>query len=417
MISMKDKLFGDKIRFSVFCCVFLILIFFYTVFFLINRDIINLYDKRVLPNTYFDDYDMSNYSFKEAEEVIDSRSDLFLNKIVTLKIEDKSYDVTLNDMGVTIDYKKTLKTVRDYQNKLSFDKKIWYINGHGNDTKLPIYYYIEDANIDKFLDTFKDKAYIKPVNGYFDTSNGVKYIKGVNGRELDLETDKLIIKDYFNRDLIYSTSEIELISKEIEAYTNDNYVGIDTLISHFYTSYDTWITQRAVNLRTGINYVNGAIVEPGEVFSFYRYAGPYTKYGYVFYYEMVGNGVCQVATTVYNTALLGGLPIVTRSPHKKKSIYVAGGLDATVASSSDGSWNTDMQFRNTYQYPIYIKAYDTYGQIHVEFWSNKDATGGKTYSTESVWLGGRGYNTYLHTYKDGVEISRDFITSTWYIED
>ena len=91
-------------------------------------------------------------------------------------------------------------------------------------------------------------------------------------------------------------------------------------------------------------------------------------------------------------------------------------MDATVASYSSG-WNVDMQFKNTYKYPIYISAYAVGGEAHVDFWSNHDAKEGKTYSTESVQIGYRGYNTYLHTYKDGAEISRDLITTTWYIED
>lgn len=414
---MKDRLIKNKTQFIVFCSTFLILIFFYLVFFLINKDIIHLYDEAILPGIYFDNYDMSNYSFDEAKDIIRERNDLFLNKSVSLKFNDNTYEVTLKDMGVSADYDKTLDYVSRFQDKLSYNKKIWYINGHNKGISLPIYYHVDDESISSFLNAFKDKVYVKPVDGYFDTSVGVKYVSGVNGYELDVDESKKKIEEFFKKDLIDTNQEIELVSREIVAYTNENYVGIDTLVSHFSTSYDTWVTLRAQNLRAGIGYVNGAIVEPGEVFSFYRYAGPYNKAGFVFYYEFVGNGVCQVATTVYNTALLGGLDIVMRYPHKKKSVYVAGGLDATVASSSDGSWNTDMQFRNTYNYPIYIKAYDTYGEIHVEFWSNSNATGGKTYSTESVWLGGRGYRTYLHTYLNGEEISRDLIATTWYLED
>ena len=120
---------------------------------------------------------------------------------------------------------------------------------------------------------------------------------------------------------------------------------------------------RATNLRVALNYIDGAIVEPSEVFSFYKYAGPYNKDGYIFYYEFVGNGVCQIATTVYNAALLGGLEIVERYPHAAKSPYVLGSLDATVASYSSG--------------------------CNVDFWSNKDAMEGKSYSTESVQIGTR----------------------------
>lgn len=414
---MKDKLLKNKTQFSVFCCTLLLLIFFYTVFFFINLDIVHLYDRTVLPGVYFDSYDMSNYSFDEAKEVVKTRSDLFLNKNVTLKFNDNLYEISLKDMGVVTDFDKMIDYVSDYQNELSFDKKIWYINGHNKGVKLPIYYHIDKEAFNNFLNSFKDKVYIKPVDGFFDTSNGVKYIPGNNGYELDVDKSKKIIETYFKNDLSNKNMEITMVSKEIAANTNENYVGIDTMISHFSTPYNAWISQRAHNLDTGVNFINGAIVQPGEVFSFYRYAGPYTRDGYVFYYEYVGNGVCQVATTVYNAALLSGLDIVTRSPHKKKSIYVAGGLDATVASGSDGSWNTDMQFRNTLNYPIYIKAYNYNGYVNVEFWSVNGATEGKTYSTESVWLGGRGYRTYRHTYLDGQEISRDFIATTWYLED
>ena len=153
-----------------------------------------------------------------------------------------------------------------------------------------------------------------------------------------------------------------------------------------------------------------------KVFSFYKYAGPYDKKGYVFYYEFVGNGVCQIATTTYQAVLLGGLEIVKRYPHDKKSVYVAGGLDATVASYSSG-WNVDMQFKNTYKYPIYVSAYAIGGVAYVDLWSNSNAKEGKTYTMESVQTGARSYNTYRHTFQNGVEISRDFVASTWYTKD
>ena len=68
------------------------------------------------------------------------------------------------------------------------------------------------------------------------------------------------------------------------------------------------------------------------------------------------NGVIvqlKATTTTYNAALLGGLEIVKRYPHAKKSLYVAGGLDATVASYSSG-WCVDMQFKNTYKLQVQI---------------------------------------------------------------
>ena len=97
-------------------------------------------------------------------------------------------------------------------------------------------------------------------------------------------------------------------------------------------------------------------------------------------------------------------------------MYVDGGLDATVASYSSG-WCVDMQFKNIYNYPIYIKAYSSGGQAHVEFWSNHDAKGGLDYTTSSSKIGVRGYKSYLHTWKDGQEIDVKEIATTWYTEE
>ena len=76
-----------------------------------------------------------------------------------------------------------------------------------------------------------------------------------------------------------------------------------------------------------------------------------------------------------------------------------------------------MAFKNTYQYPIYINAYIHNNEVHVEFWSNSKATGGKSYKTESVSLGGRCYNAYLHVYQDGIWKERRYIDRTCYSEE
>ena len=413
---MKDKILENKTRFIVFSSIFLILVFFYVVLYLLNRDIIIKYDDVVLPSIYLDEYDISNYKYDDISNVLDNKNDKIMSQNVTFVFKEKEVTYTLKDMGVEIDVDDTLEDIHKFQKHLTYPQKLWYINGHSDKKVFHFSYTINEDIFKTFFVNLESSANIAPINGHFDTSVGVKYVPGINGYKLDYEENKAIILKYL-KGKNESPFRIELVGKEVEAYTDPRYVGIDTLASSFVTKYDTWVTLRAQNLRTGVNYINGAIVQPGEVFSFFKYAGPYNKGGYVFYYEFVGNGVCQVATTTYDAALLGGHEIVTRSPHKKKSVYVDGGLDATVASANDGSWNTDMKFRNVYDYPIYIKAYDTYGEIHVEFWSHKDAKKGKSYSIESVWLGGRGYRSFRRTYLDGKEISRDVIATTWYPED
>lgn len=244
-----------------------------------------------------------------------------------------------------------------------------------------------------------------------DENRNIKYIEGKSSLSLDVEkTKEKLLKD-INSDKI--EKNYKLVYQEEQVEVHDNYKYIDTKVSSFTTEFNPYIS-RGTNLRTGLAYIDGVILEPGEVFSFYKYAGPYNKRGYVFYYEFVGNGVCQIATTTYNAALLGGLEIVERYQHAEMVPYVAGGLDATVASYSSG-WYVDMKFKNTYKYPIYISAYATGGIAHVDFWSNSNAKEGKTYQTESVKVSSLGYKSYLHVYdSNGQEIEKRFLANSWY---
>ncbi len=114
------------------------------------------------------------------------------------------------------------------------------------------------------------------------------------------------------------------------------------------------------NARLSAKALNGTIVAPGETFSFNRTVRSWTAdRGYVkapvsYDGELVrafGGGVCQTSTTLYNAALLAGLPIAERHAHVFAPSYVAPGRDAAVAQ-----YDIDLRFRNPYSWPIRIQA-------------------------------------------------------------
>lgn len=404
-----------KYKIIVICSMLIILVFCFIMLVSLNKTIVAEYNDSFYPNTYLDEYDMSNYDFEKAKKFIENEENEVLSKKVTIYVDSKEYEYSLKELGLSINVEETVKHIKDFQTNMPFSKKLWYLNDHISTNKFKFFFDINEEIFKTFFSDFSVLCNRNVADGHFDTNNGVKYIVGIDGFTLDYDRCYQEVKKYFFGNYDDLNMRVDFFGNVTKAKSEERYALIDTMTSSFVTEFNQWITARVQNLHTGVNYVNGAIVEPGEVFSFFNYAGPYNKEGFIFYYEYVGNGVCQVATTVYDAALLGGLEIVKRSPHKKKSEYVAGGLDATVASGA--GWNTDMQWRNTYDYPIYVKAYIVGNEIHVEFWSNKNAKNGFEYTTESVWLGGRGYRTYLHKFKDGVEVSKDEITTTWYRED
>jgi len=129
--------------------------------------------------------------------------------------------------------------------------------------------------------------------------------------------------------------------------------------------------ERVHNITLGAQKLDGAVLEPGQEWSFNATVGPRTKatgfkdaptllMGEVL--PGMGGGMCQVSSTVHAAALLAGVDIVKRQPHSRPSSYIPRGLDATV-SSPDHCWegrqdpNTcfDLRLRNPYDFPITIK--------------------------------------------------------------
>ncbi len=404
----------NRNRLIVLIIILILLIISYICLVIYNNESLKEYNKKVLPNTYIEEFDVSEYSYNNVVKKIEYSKEYIKSKKLKVNIDSKEYEYSLNDLGIDIDINSTINKIKEKQKSMNYSSKLMLINGTSKN-KFSFIYVIDDNKLKETLNTLKSVVDYDAVNAYFDTSEGVSYKEGTNGFALNIQKSLENIHNEVVKGVDNKTN-ISLSGDIVEATKNDSYKQIDTMTSQSITPFRPYTYLRNINLDTALGYINGTVVEPGEIFSYCNVAGPFNKYGYVFYYEFVGNGVCQIATTTYNAALLGGLEIVKRYPHAKKSLYIEGGLDATVASYSSG-WCVDMQFKNTYEYPIYIKAYSENGNAHVEFWSNSKAKNGLEYTTSSVQIGQRGYRTYLHTWKDGEEIAVNEITTTWYIED
>jgi len=140
-------------------------------------------------------------------------------------------------------------------------------------------------------------------------------------------------------------------------------------IAGYATSLDERSGAQRYNARLAAEALDGRVLSPGAVFSFNRVVKPWTiEQGYVkapvsFDGELVlayGGGICQTSTTLYNAALLAGLPIVERHPHVFAPHYVIPGRDAAVAQ-----YTVDLRFQNPYPWPIRIEAWVRGDRIEV----------------------------------------------------
>ena len=120
-------------------------------------------------------------------------------------------------------------------------------------------------------------------------------------------------------------------------------LGLKELIGTATTDYSGSPENRKHNIATGVKYLNGALIKPGEALSVVKLLGSVdAATGYL--PELVikenqtipeyGGGLCQVSTTLFRAALNAGLEITERQNHSYRVGYyerVTGpGLDATV---------------------------------------------------------------------------------------
>lgn len=146
--------------------------------------------------------------------------------------------------------------------------------------------------------------------------------------------------------------------------------------SNVYATYSTKYSSSQVNRTTNLNIacktINGTIVKPGQTFSFndklgvrsadkgYKPATIFT--GSTGTAQELGGGICQVASTMFNTALLGNNTIVQRYQHSQKVNYCPVGRDAGIYYGSK-----DFKFKNNTNYNIKIKSWISGGTLTVQF--------------------------------------------------
>ena len=129
---------------------------------------------------------------------------------------------------------------------------------------------------------------------------------------------------------------------------------------------------------------------------------------------MEAGGICQVSSALYRAVMRANIRSVERHNHMMPVGYAELGLDATVA------WGyLDYKFKNTYDFPIYIEGIAGNGTVTFNIYGDPAALGGNTYELVSENLGtdAQGNSkakSYQVTYKNGVEINREYIATDTY---
>jgi vancomycin resistance protein YoaR len=155
-------------------------------------------------------------------------------------------------------------------------------------------------------------------------------------------------------------AQVELGARQPDLTTAKAHaLGIKQKLVSYTTQMGESSSNRIHNVHLMADFIDGTVIQPGQVFSFNDVVGPRTsERGFLEGQEIIGSlvlpsiggGVCQTATTLFNDAFELGLPILARVNHNLYLAHYPIGRDATV------SWGgPDFQFRNDLKHGLLIK--------------------------------------------------------------
>jgi len=211
-----------------------------------------------------------------------------------------------------------------------------------------------------------------PVEARFDWNGGNLRVvrESQEGQTIDADALKAQI-----RDRLFSTERtipLALAATPPKVASGDApKLGIKELIRDGRTTFAGSVSEKQENIKLAASRLNGAVVPPGEIFSFNKEVGPTTlaagfKTGWGITLSSTGaqtipsvaGGICQVATTLFHPIFHAGYAIEERHSHLYwipsygQAPLGMKGLDATV----DEDYGLDFQFVNTTQDYLLIQS-------------------------------------------------------------
>ncbi|MDI6891640.1 MAG: VanW family protein [Actinomycetota bacterium] len=278
---------------------------------------------------------------------------LFLSAPIVLKYDKYSWELKPEEISELVAFERT---------------KV----GDGESCTLAVC--LDEEKIKGYIGEITRPINIDPRNAQFNVvGKKVTIIPSQNGLKIDEKAAFSLLEQIIR---LPAPREVLLLTKVMmPKITTEKAraMGIKEEVAKYTTSYNPKHTARVHNIHLLAKELDGAIIAPGEIFSFNKVVGDRTaEEGYqeapmILNGELVpaiGGGVCQVGTTIFNTAFFGGYEIVERQCH---SFYISrypAGRDATVSYPSP-----DFKFKNDTSAYLLIKTSYTASTVTVAFYS------------------------------------------------
>ena len=314
-----------------------------------------------------DGHSISHQSMDEVDAYLQERS-TEPQKIRIVDPKGKETTMNLADLGITIDRVGTLTDVMDYGYESDVMTYVMHrVDALLHEKAMNIRYKVDGPVAESyFLNYAKAMGQVGANATVTLEGNTVVHQPAKVGRKLDVTATMKRLQEQLQEGKV-ETLELVINESAQPTITDKDLVSITSILGSFTTYFDGSNTSRAHNIHLASQKIHQTLIPAGGIFSFNQVVGERTpEAGYddapVFMggrlVPGIGGGICQVSSTLFNTALLSGMDIVERDTHFAPVSYIPVGLDATVA------WGyIDFQFKNPYSHPIYVIAEE--GAVYV----------------------------------------------------
>ncbi len=331
--------------------------------------------------------DVSGLNKEEVSQAIEtSVKDKLLSQTVVVEAKEKEFSLSFGEAGITLDQEKLANEAISFSKNLSAKEKIDIIT-KGIDQDIDVAYELNEEEIALFIANISKEVNQEPKNANITRSSGSFQItEHAEGRVINQEKLLADVKVALNE----MKTEEKVLAEIVTAnpkITSDSLRKINGQISSYTTSYSSSAAGRKYNVGFAASKINGAVVMPGETFSYNKEVGPVTanagfKNAGIYVGNKVedgiGGGLCQVSSTLYQAALHSNMNIAQRRNHSMAVSYLAPGMDAVVYGTV-----LDLKFTNPYPNPVYISAYGDNSKLNITLYGHTEDLGGKTYKVFS----------------------------------
>ncbi len=330
----------------------------------------------------------------------------------------------------------------------------WILSGYEGDRLVPM---LDTRAISQYVVGIGEKIDVMPQKPQLSVQDGkvTEFLPPRAGVSLEQTRTIRLIQDNLTQRMSDPASGgvIELPVKITKPLSENiqGFQGITELIGKATTRFTGSPANRISNIKNGVKFLTGIMIQPGEEFSTLQTLGTVDNTtGYLPELVIKGNrtipefggGLCQVSTTLFRAIMNAGLPVTQRRNHAFRVSYyewdgdgkfIGPGLDATIYSPEP-----DLRFKNDTATAILIYGYVKGDQVTFELYGTSDGRTsevkgpvllsetpagdpiyestdllpkGVTKQVETAHPGGVAVATYGITYPDGNVVTKEFKSS------